>query len=60
MPVIIAPEDYSTWLDPDIQDKDRLTPLLHPYSAQSMKAYPVSPRMNNPGFDEPKCIQPIA
>lgn len=60
MPVIIAPEDYSTWLDPDIQDKNRLTPLLHPYSAQLMKAYPVSTRINNPGFDNLKCIQPIS
>jgi len=59
MPVIIAPKDYSTWLDPDIQDKDVLTPLLHSYSAQWMKAYPVSPRINNPGYDEPHCLKPI-
>lgn len=59
MPVIIEPKDYTTWLDPSIQDKDKLTSLLHPYSASLMKTHPVSTRMNNPGFDNPKCIVPI-
>ena len=59
MPVIIAPKDYSTWLDPDIQNKDVLTPLLHPYSDQLIKSYPVSPRINNPSYDESNCLKPI-
>lgn len=59
MPVIIAPDNYATWLDPAIQDKESLTPLLHPYSAALMKSYPVSRRMNNPGYDNPDCLAPI-
>lgn len=59
MPVIINPENYSTWLDPDNEDKDTLTALLKPYPAALMKAWPVSRRMNDPSHDEADCIQPI-
>ncbi len=60
MPVILAPEDYSLWLDPSVQDSERLQPLLRPYSSEEMTAYPVSTRVNNPSNDTPDCIVPVA
>jgi putative SOS response-associated peptidase YedK len=60
MPVILAPQDYALWLDPAVQAADRLQPLLHPYPAEEMLAYPVSLRVNNPGNDSPECIEPLA
>jgi putative SOS response-associated peptidase YedK len=59
MPVILAPEDYETWLDPENHDTDSLSELLTPYSSGKMKAYPVSRKMNDPSHDEHDCIEPI-
>ena len=59
MPVILDPGDYDLWLDPSLQDPDRLQPLLRPYPADAMSAYPVSTRVNNPAHDSPDCIEPV-
>lgn len=59
MPVILHPEDYELWLDPDVREVDLLSPLLVPYPADSMEAYPVSRRVNNPANDEPDCIEAV-
>ncbi len=59
MAVILAPGDYALWLDPALQGVDRLQPLLRPYPAEAMTAYPVSTRVNNPANDHPECVEPI-
>lgn len=59
MPVILAPADYEAWLDPSIQDPERLRPLLRPSPADEMVAYPVGPRVNNPANDSPTCLEPL-
>jgi len=59
MPVILDPGDYDLWLDPSLQDPDRLQPLLRPYPADAMSAYPVSTRVNSPAHDSPDCIEPV-
>jgi putative SOS response-associated peptidase YedK len=58
MPVIVQPADYQQWLDPAIQQSDLLKPLLRPYPAEHMQAAPVSPQVNSPKYDGPKCVQP--
>ncbi len=60
MPVILARDDYDRWLDPAIQEPDALCPLLRPYPTSAMLALPVSPHVNNPRNDDPKCIAPAA
>jgi putative SOS response-associated peptidase YedK len=60
MPVILPHEVYPVWLDPAIEEPDRLQPLLRPYPPEAMTAYPVSPRVNNPANDSPACIEPLA
>ena len=60
MPVILDPGDYDLWLDPGVQDAERLEPLLRPYPPDQMRAYPVSARVNNPAHDDPDCIAPLA
>jgi len=60
MPVILAPADYERWLDPAVQKPDVLRPLLRPYPAEEMAAYPVSLRVNAPRNDDPKCIEAMA
>ncbi len=59
MPVIVAPGDYATWLDPAIQDPRRVAPLLRPYSEAEMEVYPVSRLVNRPDNDDPKCVQRV-
>jgi putative SOS response-associated peptidase YedK len=60
MPVILKPEDYELWLDPQVQDADVLKPLLGVYPAEQMAAYPVSRWVNKPQHDDPACIEPLA
>ena len=59
MPVILAPEDYDLWLDPAVREADRLQPLLRPYPAEDMEAYPVSTQVNSPANDAPDCLAPL-
>jgi putative SOS response-associated peptidase YedK len=59
MPVILHPQDYDLWLDPQVQQADPLRPLLQPYPPDHMDAYPVSRWVNSPGNDDPRCIEPL-
>jgi putative SOS response-associated peptidase YedK len=61
MPVILNPADYDVWLDPKVQDMQRLEPpLLVPYTSEVMAAYPVSTRVNSPANNDAGCIEPLA
>jgi len=59
MPVILTREAEAVWLDPLIQDPERLLPLLMPYPAEEMEAYPVSTKVNSPANEGPACIVPL-
>ena len=59
MPVILSTKDYDLWLDPAIQDKEPLLPLLRAFPAEEMAAFPVGLRINNPKVDTPACIEPL-
>ena len=58
MPVILSPEAAPVWLDPGINDPDRLSKLLIPYPSDEMKAYAVLDAVNSSRSDTPECIQP--
>ena len=60
MPVIMPPEYYELWLEPAVREPERLLPLLEPYPAAEMEAYPVSRRVNSPSNDEPGCVERVA
>lgn len=51
------PTAEALWLDPTIQEPERLLPLLIPYRAEEMEIYPVSTRVNNPAHDRPECVR---
>jgi putative SOS response-associated peptidase YedK len=59
MPVILAAAEYSRWLDGNVQEAAELTPLLDPYPADEMIAYPVDTWVNSPSRDDPSCIEPV-
>jgi putative SOS response-associated peptidase YedK len=58
MPVILHPRDYARWLDPSPQTPDQLKPLLKPFPADLMNAYPVSTLVNTPANDTPELVVP--
>ncbi len=60
MPVILPPENYAVWLDPDFDEKEPLMDLLKPYPSDEMEAYAVSRRVNKPSNNEPSVVEPAA
>lgn len=60
MPVILVPDDFDLWLDPSVQDPERLGALLSPSPEERLVAYPVSTRVNRPANDEPSCLEEVA
>jgi putative SOS response-associated peptidase YedK len=59
MAIILRPEDYAAWLNPDPLTAAEMMPLLQPYPADLMAAYEVSKAVNSPVNDTMACIQPV-
>jgi putative SOS response-associated peptidase YedK len=59
MPVVIPPERFAVWLDPDIHDPGRLSQLLRPFHPDEMTALPVSTLVNSVKNDSPKLVDPL-
>ncbi len=59
MPVILHHADFSRWLDPGVHDKTVLKRFLTPFPSGELEAYPVSPKVNSPGFNSPDAIKPV-
>lgn len=59
MPVILDGDPLDRWLDPTVQEPGQLLPLLNPYPAGDMAAWPVSTKVNNPRNDSPDVIAPL-
>jgi putative SOS response-associated peptidase YedK len=55
MPVILDPSDYDLWLDAEMQDAERLQPLLHPYEGK-LAFDAVSTHVNNPRNEGEACL----
>jgi putative SOS response-associated peptidase YedK len=58
MPAILRRDDEALWLDPGQTEGERLQPLLRPYPASEMEAWPVSRAVNNPRNDSAELIRP--
>ena len=56
MPVILPPNHFEDWLEPEPLALSRLQDLLVPYPAEGMEAYPVSTYVNKPANDGPECV----
>jgi putative SOS response-associated peptidase YedK len=60
MPVILPGGAYEAWLEPAPARPGQFQPLLRPYPAEEMVAYPVSMRVNSPRNDDAECVQAVA
>jgi putative SOS response-associated peptidase YedK len=58
MPVILPQPAYEQWLAPEEQNPRDLMPLLGPFPAENMQAYPISTLVNSPQNDMPQVIEP--
>jgi putative SOS response-associated peptidase YedK len=59
MPVIVAPEKYDLWLDPDVKDFEAIRDILKPYDSSLMRRYPVSRKLNNSKNDDAESAAPV-
>jgi putative SOS response-associated peptidase YedK len=59
MPVIIAPQDYTAWLDPGLRDPGALQQCLRVWPAGDMEVYPVSSRVNRSVNNDAHCIEAV-
>jgi putative SOS response-associated peptidase YedK len=57
MPVILSPNDYPAWLDPNAKDPAK---LLTSFPASEMSAVAVNPIVNNARNEVPECVEPVA
>ncbi len=58
MPLILTRSSFPLWLD-ETASPSELEPLLIPFSARSLRCFPVSRAVNKAGYDEPDCVQEI-
>ena len=59
MPVILSQADHGVWLDPEIDDRTALLPLLTPYPADRLQMEPISTLVNNIRHEGPELIKPV-
>jgi len=59
MPVIVPVKNYDTWLDPMFLDTSNFKTLLKPFTAQGMKAWPVSRSMTEGKNTKAGCMKKI-
>ena len=59
MPVILKPEIYETWLDPENQNVTELNEILKNEIITELTSYPVSREVNSTRHNDPSCIEPI-
>jgi putative SOS response-associated peptidase YedK len=58
MPVIVAPEDYATWLAPQAPDEATLHRIALGAPAEALAWRPVGRQVNDPRFDDPAVLAP--
>ncbi len=59
MPAILEPASEQAWLDHELDEVEAVIPLLGPYDAAEMAAYPVGPRVSSAKNDGADLIEPL-
>jgi putative SOS response-associated peptidase YedK len=57
MPLILKPESYGEWLDPENKDPGRIEEVLKNGCVKELKRYPVSKLVNHVGNNSKECIE---
>ena len=59
MPLMLTPDRYDAWLDPDNRDPEALLGLLQPATPGLLEAYPVSTLVSNVANNGPDLVEPL-
>lgn len=59
MPQILDEKYYDAWLNPELQDKDKILDMLKPIDSKLMLSHQVDSMVNNPRNNSPDCIKPV-
>jgi putative SOS response-associated peptidase YedK len=59
MPVILLPESWDAWLDPDNKDVEQLAALLEPAPEDLLMLWPVDPAVGNIRNNRPELQEPL-
>jgi putative SOS response-associated peptidase YedK len=59
MPMLVEPQAWSAWLDPDVDDPDALRGVLRPAAAGRLEVVPVSTAVNDVRADGPELVRPL-
>jgi putative SOS response-associated peptidase YedK len=60
MPVVVPPDAWSLWLNPEAADLGELHALLVPAEAEPLAIYPVVRLVNDVRMDGPELVEPLA
>jgi putative SOS response-associated peptidase YedK len=60
MPVILGPDDWPTWLHPDLADTDELLALLLPAADSRLEIFRVAPLVNSVRNNGPDLVAPVS
>jgi len=59
MPLILRPEAYEEWLDPNNKEPAKIEQILKRGSIKDLKCYPVSKLVNQVGNNKKQCMEPL-
>ena len=57
---LLTPDRYADWLDPDLTEAVQRLLETSPYPMETLVAERISLRVNNPGYDAPDVLTPVA
>jgi putative SOS response-associated peptidase YedK len=60
VPLMLTPDRYDAWLDPENHDHEALLGLLQPATPGLLEAYPVSTLVSNVANNGPELVEPLA
>jgi putative SOS response-associated peptidase YedK len=60
MPVLLKPNRWTEWLDPELKDARQIEPMLAPAASGTLEHFAVGTQVNHPRHDAPDCIEPAA
>jgi putative SOS response-associated peptidase YedK len=60
MPVLLHPDDWGTWLEPSLQTRDSLEPLLRPYEDGKLEMFEVSRDVNAVRHNYKSLVEPLS
>ena len=59
MPVVLAKEDWSSWLNRDNEDREALQQMMTVFPAAEMAEHPVATLVNKVSNNYPECVVPL-